>query len=547
MLRALVTVGRDLVDRRSTPARRSIRARRSSTAEDEAVTRSRQTGGAESGVKTLRAATTLAVKQAERAMNSGGSVSGVTTGLDRPQREDRRHAPLGSDDPRRPSGHGQDLARHQHRVQRRAALDATTWTTGSPEEKSIGAQVAFFSLEMSADQLATRILSEQSRDRLGEAAHRARSARPNSSSSRAPRRDLEKLPLFIDDTPGLTIARAAHARAAAAARSTRSGWSSSTISSCCTGSGTQLGRRPRAGNLGDQPRAEDAGQGSQRAGAGAVAAEPRGRKPRGQAPAAVGSARIGLDRAGRGHRAVRLSRRILSRLQGAQAPRTATRRPTTSTKYAGVAGRAAARGEHGRADHRQAAPRRDGIGAICGSTGSSPSSAISRRGIEPLRASHSSGPFEEFAMTVADAIYCSRCCDRAGLLDHRRYWRRRSARPRRPRQHAHEIWLSVESAIFATSPRCDAGLASDRGALAFAPCCRSCATIVTHRTTDEHERLPTSPPVRWRSATSYRQVVPSAGARARCVAQRREIAVVQARASARFAPISGRARGVADD
>ena len=33
---------------------------------------------------------------------------------------------------------------------------------GIEESKSVGAQVAFFSLEMSADQLATRILAEQS-------------------------------------------------------------------------------------------------------------------------------------------------------------------------------------------------------------------------------------------------------------------------------------------------------------------------------------------------------------------------------------------------
>jgi hypothetical protein len=33
---------------------------------------------------------------------------------------------------------------------------------GSPPSQSVGAKVAFFSLEMSADQLATRILAEQS-------------------------------------------------------------------------------------------------------------------------------------------------------------------------------------------------------------------------------------------------------------------------------------------------------------------------------------------------------------------------------------------------
>ena len=57
--------------------------------------------------------------------------------------------------------HGQDLARHQYRVQRRAAPVRDN-EDGIDDAKSLGAGVAFFSLEMSADQLATRILAEQS-------------------------------------------------------------------------------------------------------------------------------------------------------------------------------------------------------------------------------------------------------------------------------------------------------------------------------------------------------------------------------------------------
>ena len=119
-------------------------------------------GGTESKVKSFGEATRLALEQAEKALNSGGHLSGITTGLD------GINAKIGglhkSDliDPRRPPGHGQDLARHQHRLRRGAALRRATRRTGSSRPRSAGAPVAFFSLEMSADQLATRILAEQS-------------------------------------------------------------------------------------------------------------------------------------------------------------------------------------------------------------------------------------------------------------------------------------------------------------------------------------------------------------------------------------------------
>ena len=76
---------------------------------------------------------------------------------------------------------------------------------GIDPAKSAGAPVAIFSLEMSADQLATRILSEES----GISSENLRMGKISQQEFRQLARaaaDLQTLPLYIDDTPGLTIA-----------------------------------------------------------------------------------------------------------------------------------------------------------------------------------------------------------------------------------------------------------------------------------------------------------------------------------------------------
>ncbi len=76
---------------------------------------------------------------------------------------------------------------------------------GIAAEKSAGAAVALFSLEMSADQLATRILAENS----GISSENLRMGKISQQDFRNLARaaaELESLPLYIDDTPGLTIA-----------------------------------------------------------------------------------------------------------------------------------------------------------------------------------------------------------------------------------------------------------------------------------------------------------------------------------------------------
>mgnify|MGYP001274382892 FL=1 len=76
---------------------------------------------------------------------------------------------------------------------------------GIPPEKNMGAKVAFFSLEMSADQLATRVLAEQS-GVSGEALRMGKISKEQFQQLSRAAQTLQTLPLFIDDTPGLTIA-----------------------------------------------------------------------------------------------------------------------------------------------------------------------------------------------------------------------------------------------------------------------------------------------------------------------------------------------------
>ena len=90
---------------------------------------------------------------------------------------------------------------------------------------------------------------------------------------------------------------------------------------------------PGAGNQPDHPGAEGDRQGAGGAGAGAVAALPRGGEPRGQAPAAVRSARIRLDRAGRRRGDVRLPRRILPAAARAQADSASTTRTNSTARW----------------------------------------------------------------------------------------------------------------------------------------------------------------------------------------------------------------------
>ncbi|MBN8814477.1 MAG: replicative DNA helicase [Sphingomonas sp.] len=202
MLRTLIQVGRDLVDN-AMDTSQEVNPRAQIEAAEEELFKVAADGGSESSVKTFAQASTAAIQMADRALNSGGGVSGVTTGLS------SVNAKMGG-------FHRSDLII----LAGRPGMGKTSLATniafnaaqrymqdemdGIDPKQRIGAKVAFFSLEMSADQLATRVLAEQSRIssqdlRMGKISQAEMDRLVVTSG------ELQNLPFVIDDTAGLTI------------------------------------------------------------------------------------------------------------------------------------------------------------------------------------------------------------------------------------------------------------------------------------------------------------------------------------------------------
>lgn len=161
------------------------------------------TGEVEGGFQTFRETVLEAVKQAEAAHQREGKLSGVPTGL---RDMDKRLGGLHPSDliilAGRPSMGKTALATN---IAFNAAYAYQEEIDALGHKKAAdGAVVAFFSLEMSAEQLATRILSEAAhieshKIRQGELSHEEFERLVVASQ------ELHKLPLFIDDTPALSI------------------------------------------------------------------------------------------------------------------------------------------------------------------------------------------------------------------------------------------------------------------------------------------------------------------------------------------------------
>jgi len=155
-------------------------------------------GAAEGGFKSFEKALTDAIDLATTAHKRDGALAGVTTGL---QDLDNKLGGM----------HPSDLVILAGRPSMGKTALATTIafnaadyyrTTDRPEDR--GKQVAFFSLEMSAEQLATRILAERAKI----SSHDIRTGRLNSDDFGrmvGASTELNELPLLIDDTPAVTI------------------------------------------------------------------------------------------------------------------------------------------------------------------------------------------------------------------------------------------------------------------------------------------------------------------------------------------------------
>jgi replicative DNA helicase len=203
LLRALIGVGRDLVEGALDTSEDVAPLEQIERAETE-LYKVAEEGGAEGKAKSFGEATKLAVEMAEKALNSGGHLSGLTTGI---EGINSKVGGLHKSDlvilAGRPGMGKTSLATNiAFAASQRFARDIED---GIEAAKSAGAPTAFFSLEMSADQLATRILAEQS----GISSENLRMGKISQQEFRQLARaaaELQSLPLYIDDTPGLTIA-----------------------------------------------------------------------------------------------------------------------------------------------------------------------------------------------------------------------------------------------------------------------------------------------------------------------------------------------------
>jgi replicative DNA helicase len=203
LLRALVGVGREMVERAMDTSEEVAPKGQIEEAES-ALYKVAEEGGGEGSVKTFGTATRLAIEMAEKALNSGGGLSGLTTGL---ESINAKTAGLHNSDlvilAGRPGMGKSALATNiAFNSARRYVRDIED---GIAPEKSAGAPVVIFNLEMSSDQLATRILAEQS-GISSEALRMGKISQHDFRNLARAAAELENLPLYIDDTPALTIA-----------------------------------------------------------------------------------------------------------------------------------------------------------------------------------------------------------------------------------------------------------------------------------------------------------------------------------------------------
>jgi replicative DNA helicase len=201
LLRELVSVGRGLVEGALDTSDSVQPMERIAQAEADLF---RVAEGAETGneASSFRDASLIAIRMAETAMKSGGGLSGKTTGI---SVIDQKTAGLHPSDlvilAGRPGMGKTSLATN---IAFNCAEEYMNWQRHGGDH-CYGAPTAFFSLEMSADQLATRILAEQA-EISSETLRTGKMSREDFQKLSFASQRLAELPLYIDDTPALTIA-----------------------------------------------------------------------------------------------------------------------------------------------------------------------------------------------------------------------------------------------------------------------------------------------------------------------------------------------------
>ena len=178
--------------------------------------------------------------------------------------QDRRTPQVRPDHRRRPPRHGQERARDEHGLRCGAAFPSRRRRRHRASKVRGRASVACSASKCrpTSSRLAS---SRSSRGSVPRTCAWARSASRSSGSSRGAAAELQTLPLYIDDTPGLTIA-ALRTRARRLKRQKGIGVIVVDYLQLLQGTGRNEQRQPRTGNLRDQPRPQAARQGARRAG-----------------------------------------------------------------------------------------------------------------------------------------------------------------------------------------------------------------------------------------------------------------------------------------
>ncbi len=159
-------------------------------------------GGNDGGFVTFERALTDAIKSAERAHKQAGHVSGLSTGL---RDLDKKTGGLHPSDLMILAGRpGMGKTALATKIAYGAAKALMRNAQEVDPNKQPDGSIAVFSLEMSAEQLATRLLAEEARvsaDRIrrGEIGQRDFNRFVEVS------REISQLPMHIDDTPAITL------------------------------------------------------------------------------------------------------------------------------------------------------------------------------------------------------------------------------------------------------------------------------------------------------------------------------------------------------
>lgn len=193
--RELISLGEDVVNR-AYGGDVDDEATRQIEAAEQTLYDLATTGNYEGGFQSFKESVVEALRMAEAAHKRDGALAGVTSGL---SDVDTMLGGLHPSDllilAGRPSMGKTALATN---IAYNAAY--TYHKTGGEE----GAVVGFFSLEMSSEQLATRIISEQTQT-SSDSIRKGKITTPEFDRLVAMSQTLHDIPIFIDDTPALTV------------------------------------------------------------------------------------------------------------------------------------------------------------------------------------------------------------------------------------------------------------------------------------------------------------------------------------------------------